>query len=195
MLKEVVTEAPIGVSLSPAIVLSLLDALDGPVVIAERAGRVLMANLRARQTLNAEGYPEIGELNLFSHLLHVDPKVIFTQIENGEHEVSLQIELHSGKIQSRVQWLPEPDWLVVQMDAPGQKTFERSGRTAHGGRVAAGTGNHVSEFAGGVSASAGSESAEDSFPGIGGARIEDSAGGDQRLLRSIAFWIARKASG
>jgi signal transduction histidine kinase len=121
LLKEVVTEAPSGVSLSPGIVLSLLDALDGPVLIAERAGRVLMANLRARQTLSAEGYPEIGELNIFSHLLHVDPKVIFEQIESGEREVSLQIELRSGKIQSRVQWLPEPDWLVVQMDAPSRK--------------------------------------------------------------------------
>jgi signal transduction histidine kinase len=116
--KEVLTEAPSGVSLSPGIVLSLLDALDGPVLIAERAGRVLMANLRARQTLSAEEFPELGDLNLFSHLLHVDPKVIFDQIESGEREVSLQIQLQSGKIQSRVQWLPEPDWLVVQMDAP-----------------------------------------------------------------------------
>lgn len=121
LLKEVLTETPIGINLSPGIVLSLLDALDGPVLIAERAGRVLMANLRARQTLSAEGYPDIGELNLFTHLLHVDPKVIFTQIESGEHEVSLQIELRSEKIQSRVQWLPEPDWLVVQMDAPARK--------------------------------------------------------------------------
>ena len=118
MQKEVLTEAPSGVSLSPGIVLSLLDALDGPVLIAERAGRVLMANLRARQTLSAEEFPELGDLNLFSHLLHVDPKVIFDQIESGEREVSLQIQLQSGKIQSRVQWLPEPDWLVVQMDAP-----------------------------------------------------------------------------
>jgi signal transduction histidine kinase len=116
--KEALTEAPSGVSLSPGIVLSLLDALDGPVLIAERAGRVLMANLRARQTLSAEEFPELGDLNLFSHLLHVDPKVIFDQIESGEREVSLQIQLQSGKIQSRVQWLPEPDWLVVQMDAP-----------------------------------------------------------------------------
>jgi signal transduction histidine kinase len=118
LIKGVVTEAPNGVTLSPAIVLSLLDALDGPVLIAERAGRVVIANLRARQTLTAEGFPELGNLDIFSHLLHVDPKVIFQQIESGEREVSLQIELRSGKVQSRVQWLPEPDWLVVQMDAP-----------------------------------------------------------------------------
>jgi signal transduction histidine kinase len=120
LLKEVVTEAPSGVNLSPGIVLSLLDALDAPVFIAERAGRVLMANLRARQVLSSEGYPDLGDLNLFSHLLHVDPKVIFVQIESGEREVSLQIDLRNGKAQSRIQWLPEPDWLVVQMDAPSR---------------------------------------------------------------------------
>jgi len=102
------------------VVLSLLDALDEPVLIAERTGRLVVANLRARQTFGAEGFPEPGDLDIFSHLLHVDPKVIFQQIESGEHEVSLQIELRSGKVQCRVQWLPESDWLVLQMNMPAR---------------------------------------------------------------------------
>jgi signal transduction histidine kinase len=116
--KEVVADSPSGISLSIEIVHSLLDSLDSPVLIAERAGRVVMANLRARQSLGSENFPEIGQLNLFTHLLRVDPKVIFGQIESGEREVSLQIEFHDGKAQARVQWLPEPDWLIVQVDAP-----------------------------------------------------------------------------
>jgi signal transduction histidine kinase len=120
--KEVVAEAPAGASLSMGIVHSLLDSLDTPVLIAERAGRVVMANLRARQSLDSENFPELGHLNLFTHLLHVDPKVIFGQIESGEREVSLQIEFHDGKAQARVQWLPEPDWLIVQVDAPVRET-------------------------------------------------------------------------
>ncbi len=118
MPKEVVADSPSGISLSIEIVHSLLDSLDSPVLIAERAGRVVMANLRARQSLGSENFPEIGQLNLFTHLLRVDPKVIFGQIESGEREVSLQIEFHDGKAQARVQWLPEPDWLIVQVDAP-----------------------------------------------------------------------------
>jgi signal transduction histidine kinase len=119
--KEVVAESPSGHNLSIEIVHSLLDSLDSPVLIAERAGRVVMANLRARQALGTENFPELGRLNLFTHLLHVDPKVIFGQIESGEREVSLQIEFQDGKAHARIQWLPEPDWLIVQVDAPDRE--------------------------------------------------------------------------
>lgn len=118
MSKGVVAESSSGVSLSTGIVHALLDTLDSPVLLAERAGRVVMANHQAQQFLDSENFPQLGELNLFSHLLHVDPRVIFGQIEGGEHEVSLQIAFRDGKAQARVQWLPEPDWLVVRVDVP-----------------------------------------------------------------------------
>ena len=111
-------DSPSDASITTGIVHALLDTLDRPVLIAERAGRVVMTNLRARQCIGEDSASESGDLNLFSHLLHVDPKVIFGQIESGEHEVSLQIECHSGKGHARVQWLPQPDWLIVQVDGP-----------------------------------------------------------------------------
>jgi signal transduction histidine kinase len=122
-LEEFVSQAPAAdspsdASITTGIVHALLDTLDRPVLIAERAGRVVMTNLRARQCIGEDSASESGDLNLFSHLLHVDPKVIFGQIESGEHEVSLQIECQSGKGHARVQWLPQPDWLVVQVDGP-----------------------------------------------------------------------------
>jgi len=50
-------------------------------------------------------------INLFSDLLQVDSRKIFGEIEKGGHEVDL--EIGGGKrIQVRVQWMPEPDWLV-----------------------------------------------------------------------------------
>ena len=111
-------DSPSDASITTGIVHALLDTLDRPVLIAERAGRVVMTNLRARQCIGEDSASESGDLNLFTHLLHVDPKVIFGQIESGEHEVSLQIECHSGKGHARVQWLPQPDWLIVQVDGP-----------------------------------------------------------------------------
>jgi signal transduction histidine kinase len=95
----------------------LLDSLDGPVIVAERAGRIVMTNLSARQCLESSGVPENGEINLFTHLLRVDPRVLFGQIESGEQEISLQMDCRGERVQARIQWLPEPDWLVVQMDA------------------------------------------------------------------------------
>jgi len=116
--KEVVAESPSGASVALEIVHSVLDSLENPILIAERAGRVILSNTQAQQSLSAENFPDIGRLNLFTHLLNVDPKVIFGQFESGEREVSLQIGFQNGKAQARVQWLPEPDWLFVQLDAP-----------------------------------------------------------------------------
>jgi signal transduction histidine kinase len=115
--KEVVVEPSSGVSISTGIVQGLLDALDRPVIVAERAGRVVMTNLRARQCIESPGGPDLGEINLFTHLLRVDPGVLIGQIEGGEPEISLQVDCHGQMVQARIRWLPEPDWLVVQVDA------------------------------------------------------------------------------
>lgn len=117
MPKQVIAESPSVANLSIGIVRSLLDTLDHPILVAERAGRVVMLNLRARQCLESQGLPELGELNLFSHLLHVDAAVIIGQIEAGEHEVGLQMECQGNTAQARIQWLPEPDWFIVQVDS------------------------------------------------------------------------------
>jgi signal transduction histidine kinase len=115
--KEVVAENSTGAGLSVGIVQGLLDALERPVIVAERAGRIVLTNLRARQCVESSSGPNLGELNLFTHLLRVDPGVLFGQIESGEQEISLQVDCHGEMVQAQIRWLPEPDWLVVQVDA------------------------------------------------------------------------------
>lgn len=104
-------------SISVSLMVNLLDRLDRALLVAERSGRIVFANLRARRALDVIGNGQLKGLNLFTELLHVDAKVIFQQIESGEHEVDLQVEFGTGQVRTRVQWLPEPDWLVVQMDS------------------------------------------------------------------------------
>ena len=106
-------------SIPVSLVVSLLDRLDRAVLVAERSGRIVFANLRARRALGFSGNEQPRGLNLYNDLLHVDAKVIFKQIESGEHEVDLQVDFPEGKVRVRVQWLPEPDWLVGQMDHTG----------------------------------------------------------------------------
>ena len=114
MQRGAVVEQPAG--LPPSLVASLLDTLDRPLLVAERGGRVLFANLRAQRYLNSRGCSSATQVNLFSELLHIDPKVIFGQIESGEHEVDLLVDIPEGQTRARIQWLPEPDWLVVNVD-------------------------------------------------------------------------------
>jgi signal transduction histidine kinase len=99
------------------LVSSLLDALDRPLLVSDRAGRILFANLHAQDKLNVPGLKSNEELNLFADVLHSDRRGILSQLEGGEQEVNLPIEFPEGKSRARVRWLPEPDWLVVYVEA------------------------------------------------------------------------------
>src|SRR5882757_3549673 len=93
----------------------LLDMIEKPLMVAERSGNLLFVNTRARKYMESRGYTAIQGLNLFGELLHVEPRKIFDKIEKGEHEVHLQIQRGEAKSTVRVQWMPEPDWLVVEI--------------------------------------------------------------------------------
>ena len=98
------------------LVSSLLDALDRPLLVSDRGGRILFANLHAQDQLNVPGQNSNEELNLFRDVLHTDRRGILSQLEGGEQEVNLPIEFPEGKRRARVRWLPEPDWLVVYVE-------------------------------------------------------------------------------
>jgi signal transduction histidine kinase len=92
----------------------LLDTLDTPLLVAERSGRILLANSRARKCVEWIGLGELSQLSLYHDILNVDSGRIFSEIESGGQEVTLQIARGEKKTCAKVQWVPEPDWLVVQ---------------------------------------------------------------------------------
>ncbi|HVS87456.1 MAG TPA: HAMP domain-containing sensor histidine kinase [Candidatus Acidoferrum sp.] len=99
-----------------ALLNGLLDTLDKALLIVERGGRLVLANLPARQCLELFGYKEYSQLDLFQDLLRKDPKEIFGIIENGEQKIELEVTRGGNKSRARIQWMPEPDWLIVQFD-------------------------------------------------------------------------------
>jgi signal transduction histidine kinase len=116
-----------GGSLPFSLLASLLDTLDRPLLVSDRGGRILFANLLAQRCLNARGIVSPTQVNLFSELLHIDPKVIFGQIEGGEQEVDLPVDGPGEKARACIRWLPEPDWLVVRVEAtPAASPAEES---------------------------------------------------------------------
>lgn len=77
----------------------------------------MLATLHARQCLEARGIVDLASKDLFSQMLGIEPKVIFEQFESGEREVNLHVVGgEKEKARARIQWLPEPDWLLVQFD-------------------------------------------------------------------------------
>lgn len=105
-------------SLALAQVASLLDTVERPMLVAERGGHVVLANQRAQQCLQKHNLPPLGSLNLFSDVLKLDPAGLLTQLESGEHEIALPIQVVDGnEAHARIRWLPEPDWLVVAVES------------------------------------------------------------------------------
>ncbi|PYT78683.1 MAG: hypothetical protein DMG40_19565 [Acidobacteria bacterium] len=101
---------------TPAVV-RLLDTLEKPLIVADRTGNLLLVNARARHHLETQGFKETDDPNLFSDLLKVDSANIFGKVEKGEHAVNAQIGPMERRDAARIQWIPETDWLVVEIES------------------------------------------------------------------------------
>jgi signal transduction histidine kinase len=92
----------------------LLDTLDVAIVVADRSGRILLVNSRARVYLQTWESSDLPQLNLFGDVLKSAPQDILNQIEGGEREVSLQCESDGRKFRITIRWAPGSDWLIAK---------------------------------------------------------------------------------
>jgi len=98
-------------------VASLLDAIDRPLLVSDRRGQILFTNLHARDALRSLRRNGKSALDLFGDILVADRKQVLTQLESGEQEVNLPLHSSAGAWRARIRWLPEPDWLAVNIEA------------------------------------------------------------------------------
>jgi signal transduction histidine kinase len=96
-------------------VASLLDALDRPLLVSDRDGRILFKNLHAHEYVRTLPAPDKSELNLFADLLAGDRKAILKQLAEGQQELNLPLAADTV-MRARVRWLPELDWLAVYLE-------------------------------------------------------------------------------
>ena len=126
-----VIELPAAEAVPANVIASLLDLLDQPILIFDRLGHVLQANVRGRKRLSSLGFPVESNLNLFSGLLQLDPQVIAERIE-GAQQLNSKFECCGGAAVAHIQWLPEADWLVVRIeDAEKQSAAGTAAATQH----------------------------------------------------------------
>jgi len=98
------------------VVKSLLDCVEKGLLVAERGGRIVLANLRGRETLAALGHGDFQEANLISDVLKVSSETFVQKLEAGRRELQLEIISGAGKYFASVQWMAEPEWLVLQFE-------------------------------------------------------------------------------
>jgi signal transduction histidine kinase len=94
----------------------LIDAIERPMIVAERSGNLLLINARARQLLESLGYAITSGLNLFTDFLQSDARKIFSEIKNGEQKIELQTQHGKTKSAVRLRWMPESDWLLAEIE-------------------------------------------------------------------------------
>jgi signal transduction histidine kinase len=94
----------------------LLDTVEKPMVVAERGGSLLLINASARKLLESLGYAITPDLNLFKDVLKSDERNILSEIKHGQQVVDVVTEHGKTKSTARVRWVPESDWLVVQIE-------------------------------------------------------------------------------
>ena len=119
-----VIELPTNEAVPATVIASLLDMLEQPILISDRYGRILQANLQGRQKLESLGFSSETKLNLFSDLLRMHTKSIADRIEGGEQQIDSNFECCGGAAAARIQWLPEADWLVVRIEDPGKRAMQ-----------------------------------------------------------------------
>ena len=98
----------------------LLDTVDKSMIVAERDGSVVLANVRARQALEAQGVSDLSGLNVFTDVLKREAQEVLSRLEAGHQQVELELQKGDRKSRAKVQWLPEPDWFIVQFESPNE---------------------------------------------------------------------------
>ncbi len=99
-----------------AFVKTLLEAAKAPAWMAEKSGRVLLANENARLYLVAEGGGDFSQWNVLKDLLKVEASQIGQKIDAGEHELEMLVARGERKVRARVQWIADPGCLIVQLE-------------------------------------------------------------------------------
>ncbi len=111
---EVASSNPGGVSF--AVVRGLLDCVEQALLIGDRQGAIVVANLRGRECLSSLGYADYRETNLLSDVIKATAEDFLRKLETGSREVQLEISSDKGRYLASVQWMAEPEWLVVQLE-------------------------------------------------------------------------------
>jgi len=112
-----------------AFVRGLLDTIEKPLIVTERNGNLLLINARAKEFVESYGYATTPGLNLFKDLLKVDARKVLDELEKGEHESEHHIQIGGAKSTVRVQWMPEPEWLVVEIESKSETSAGRDPAT------------------------------------------------------------------
>ncbi len=108
--------AHLDVSLLPLLA-DVFEEIDRPLLIADRAGRLLYANPPARVLIGTDRDSKQPPLALVVSMFPIEFEEILRGLERGDESVCLECRCQGVEIPSRVRWLSKSDWLLIQLYA------------------------------------------------------------------------------
>ena len=96
---------------------ALLHRLDRGFIVTSRDGQSLILNERAKKVLGDLGLDAKESLNILLDLMKLEPGEVSRRIERGENEINCDGEFSGKPFQARLRWIPESNWLAIELDA------------------------------------------------------------------------------
>jgi signal transduction histidine kinase len=93
---------------------AVLDAMDAPVLVADRSGRLVRSNYAARSLLAATETAAAEDRNIFESYLQCDPQIVVDQISAGSPSVEVEVKADPRKT-AKIRTTADREFLVIQL--------------------------------------------------------------------------------
>src|SRR5215470_5208699 len=97
----------------------IIGAIDKPVLVADRDGRILAVNEAAKHLFGFPVDSEVEKLNLFEDLLKWEAAEVMDELSSGKGLIDREMDHASGRKLVRLQAAAESDWFVAQVKDKG----------------------------------------------------------------------------
>jgi len=108
-------EASFPTALSISALRGIVGAIDKPILVSDRAGRILAINEAAKQFFGFPVDSEVEKLNAFEDLLKWDAAELVEELSSGKGVIDRELDHASGRKLVRMQPAAESDWIVTQI--------------------------------------------------------------------------------
>jgi len=101
-------------SISPALAV-VFDEIEHPLLVTDRAGRLLYANPEAQHLLWEDGQGKAAQSTFVGQILSTALEDVLRALEAGASSFALECRGAAGPIPAQVRRLPKSDWLLIQL--------------------------------------------------------------------------------
>ncbi|HVB34379.1 MAG TPA: sigma 54-interacting transcriptional regulator [Patescibacteria group bacterium] len=110
-------------SLLPALAV-VFDEIEHPLLVTDRAGRLLYANPEAQDLLWDDGPEKAARPAFVGEILGTELEDVLRALEAGASSFAVECLGAGGLIPARVRRLPKSDWLLIQMSPAAEREYE-----------------------------------------------------------------------